>query len=75
MPEVNQDETPVDEPAIRQSVLGYDHLCALGTQMNVYYERHMLLDSPGGAGASAALSKAPDAPDGAHGATSALLDL
>jgi hypothetical protein len=31
IPKVNEDGTSVDEPAIRQSVLGYDHMCALGT--------------------------------------------
>jgi hypothetical protein len=31
LPESNDDGTPVDEAAIRQSVLGYDQLCALGT--------------------------------------------
>jgi hypothetical protein len=36
----------VDEAAIRQSVLGYDQLCALGTQLNVYYEAYDLPGSP-----------------------------
>jgi hypothetical protein len=31
IPESSKDGTPVDEAAIRQSVLGYDQLCALGT--------------------------------------------
>jgi hypothetical protein len=31
IPESNEDGTPVDEAAIRQSMLGYDQLCALGT--------------------------------------------
>jgi hypothetical protein len=33
--ESGEDRAPVDEAAIRQSVLGYDQLCALGTQLNV----------------------------------------
>jgi hypothetical protein len=55
IPNVNKDGTPVDKPAIRQSVLGYDHMCCFGTRMNVYYERHLLPDSPSGASASTAL--------------------
>jgi hypothetical protein len=31
IPESGEDGAPVDEAAIRQSVLGYDQLCALGT--------------------------------------------
>jgi hypothetical protein len=31
IPESGEDRAPVDEAAIRQSVLGYDQLCALGT--------------------------------------------
>jgi hypothetical protein len=31
IPESGKDRAPVDEAAIRQSVLGYDQLCALGT--------------------------------------------
>jgi hypothetical protein len=38
IPESGEDGAPVDEAAIRQNVLGYDQLCALGTQLNVYYE-------------------------------------
>jgi hypothetical protein len=38
IPESGEDGAPVDEAAIRQSVLGYDQFCALGTQLNVYYE-------------------------------------
>jgi hypothetical protein len=49
---------PVDEATIRQSVLGYDHLCALGTHMDVYYKHHILPDSPSGAGASAMVTDA-----------------
>jgi hypothetical protein len=61
---IKKDGTLVDEPAIRQGVLGYDHLCALGTQMDVYYERHILSDLPSGAGASAMPYDAPYALDG-----------
>jgi hypothetical protein len=35
IPENGEDGAPVDKAAIRQSVLGYDQLCALGTQLNV----------------------------------------
>jgi hypothetical protein len=38
IPESGEDGAPVDEAAIRQSVLGYDQLYALGTQLNIYYE-------------------------------------
>jgi hypothetical protein len=44
IPESGEDGAPVDGAAIRQSVLGYDQLCALGTQLNVYYEAY---DLPG----------------------------
>jgi hypothetical protein len=44
--ESNEDEMPVDEAAIRQRVLGYDQLYALGTQLNVYYEAYDLPGSP-----------------------------
>jgi hypothetical protein len=46
IPESSEDRAPVDEAAIRQSVLGYDQLCALGTQLNVYYEAYDLPGSP-----------------------------
>jgi hypothetical protein len=46
IPESGEDGAPVDEAAIRQSVLGYDQLCALGTQLNIYYEAYDLLGSP-----------------------------
>jgi hypothetical protein len=52
IPESGEDGAPVDEAAIRQSVLGYDQLCALGTQLNVYYEAYDLLGSPSPASAS-----------------------
>jgi hypothetical protein len=66
IPESNKDETPVDEAAIRQSVLGYDQLCALGTQLNVYYEAYDLPGSPSQASASVSA-----AADGGGDATSA----
>jgi hypothetical protein len=50
--ESGEDGAPVDEAAIRQSVLGYDQLCALGTQLNVYYEAYDLPGSPSQASAS-----------------------
>jgi hypothetical protein len=46
IPESGEDGTPVDEAVIRQSVLGYDQLCALGTQLNVYYKAYDLPGSP-----------------------------
>jgi hypothetical protein len=46
IPESGEDGAPVDGAAIRQSVLGYDQLCALGMQLNVYYEAYDLLGSP-----------------------------
>jgi hypothetical protein len=52
IPESGEDGAPVDEAAIRQSVLGYDQLCALGTQLNVYYEAYDLPGSPSQASAS-----------------------
>jgi hypothetical protein len=45
IPESGEDGAPVDEAAIRQSVLGYDQLCAPGTQLNIYYEAYDLLGS------------------------------
>jgi hypothetical protein len=58
----------VDKAAIRQSMLGYDQLCALGTQLNVYYEAY---DLPGlQSHASVSFSGAPDVADGSDGATS-----
>jgi hypothetical protein len=52
IPESGEDGAPVDEAAIRQSVLGYDQICALGTQLNVYYEAYDLTGSPSQASAS-----------------------
>jgi hypothetical protein len=42
IPESGEDGAPMDEAAIWQSVLGYDQLCAMGTQLNVYYEAYNL---------------------------------
>jgi hypothetical protein len=61
-PESGEDGAPVDEAAIRQSVLGYDQLCALGTQLNVYYEAYDLPGSP--SQASASVSAAATGTDG-----------
>jgi hypothetical protein len=62
IPEGGEDGAPVDEAAIRQSVLGYDQVCALGTQLNVYYEAYDLPGSP--SQASASVSMATAAADG-----------
>jgi hypothetical protein len=62
IPESGEDGAPVDEAAIRQTVLGYDQLCALGTQLNVYYEAY---DLPGSLSqASASVSAATAGADG-----------
>jgi hypothetical protein len=53
--ESGEDGAPVDEAAIQQSVLGYDQLCALGTQLNVYYEAY---DLPGSSSQALALVSA-----------------
>jgi hypothetical protein len=58
----------VDEAAIRQSVLGYDQLCSLGTQLNVYYEAYDLPGSP--SQASASISVVADGADGGDDTTS-----
>jgi hypothetical protein len=68
IPESSDDEMPVDKTAIRQSVLGYDQLCALGTQLNIYCEAYDLPGSP--SHASASVSAAADAADGGGEATS-----
>jgi hypothetical protein len=52
IPERSEDGAPVDKTAIRQSMLGYDQLCSLGTQLNVYYEAYDLPGSPSQALAS-----------------------
>jgi hypothetical protein len=62
IPESSEDGAPVDKATIRQSMLGYDHLCALGTQLNIYYEAYDLPGSP-----SKALASVFAAADGADG--------
>jgi hypothetical protein len=74
MPKTNEDGMLVDEAAIRHSVLGYNQLCTMGTQMNVHYEPHIQPGSPSGGGASAAISDTAEAADGGNGATSAPVD-
>jgi hypothetical protein len=69
IPESSKDRASVDEAAIWQSVLGYDQLCALGTQLNVYYEAYDLPGSP--SQASASVSKAAEGADGGDDTTSA----
>jgi hypothetical protein len=68
--ESGEDEAPVDKASIRQSVLGYDQLCALGTQLNVYYEAYDLPGSP--SQASASVSAATTGADGGDDVTSAV---
>jgi hypothetical protein len=70
IPESGEDGAPVDEAAIRQSVLGYDQLCALGTQLNVYYEAYDLPGSPSQALAS--VSAATAGADGSDDVSSAV---
>jgi hypothetical protein len=62
IPESGEDGAPVDKAAIRQSVLGYDQLCVLGNQLNVYYEAYDLSGSP--SQASASVSAATTGADG-----------
>jgi hypothetical protein len=62
IPESNEDGTLMDKAAIRQSMLGYNQLCALGMQLNIYYEAYDLPGSP--SHASASVSAAVDAADG-----------
>jgi hypothetical protein len=69
IPESGEDGAPVDETAIRQSVLGYDQLCALGTQLNIYYEAYDLPGSP--SQASASVSAATAGADGGDDVSSA----
>jgi hypothetical protein len=71
IPESGEDGAPVDEAAIRQGVLGYDQLCALGTQLNVYYEAYDLPRSP--SQASASVSVATAGADGGDEVSSAIL--
>jgi hypothetical protein len=68
IPESGEDGAPVDEAAIRQSVLGYDQLCALGTQLNIYYEAYDLPQSP--SQASVSVSAATIGADGGDDVTS-----
>jgi hypothetical protein len=68
IPESSEDGAPVDEAAIRLSMLGYDQLCALGTQLNVYYEAYDLPGSP--SQASASVSVAVEGADGGDDTTS-----
>jgi hypothetical protein len=70
IPESGEDGAPMDEAAIRQSVLGYDQLCALGTQLNVYYEAYDLPGSP--SQASASISAATASADGGDDVSSAI---
>jgi hypothetical protein len=71
IPEGGEDGAPVDEGAIRQSVLGYDQVCALGTQLNVYYEGYDLPGSP--SQASASVSVATAGADGSEEVSSGVL--
>jgi hypothetical protein len=68
IPESSEDGAPVDEAAVRQSMLGYNQLCALGTQLNVYYEAYDLPGSP--SQASASVSAAAEGADGGDDTTS-----
>jgi hypothetical protein len=70
IPESSEDGAPVDEAAIRQSMLGYNQLCALGTQLNVYYEAYDLPESP--SQASASVFAAAEGPDGSDNITTAV---
>jgi hypothetical protein len=70
IPKSGEDGAPVDEAAIRESVLGYDQLCALGTQLNVYYEAY---DLPGSLSqVSASVSIATAGADGGDDMSSAI---
>jgi hypothetical protein len=70
IPESGEDGAPVDKAAIRQSVLGYDQLCVLGTQLNVYYEAY---DLPGSRSqASPLVSAATAGADGGDDVSSAV---
>jgi hypothetical protein len=69
--ESGEDGTPIDEATIWQSVLGYDQLCALGTQLNVYYEAY---DLPGSLSqASVSVSAATAGADGGDEVSSGIL--
>jgi hypothetical protein len=56
--ESSEDGALVDKAAIQQSMLGYDQLCALGTQLNVYYEAYDLPGSPSHASVLVSVSTA-----------------
>jgi hypothetical protein len=71
IPESGEDGAPVDEAAIRQSVLGYDQLCALGTQLNIFYEAYDLPGSP--SQASVSVSAATASTDGGEEVSSGVL--
>jgi hypothetical protein len=58
IPKSGEDGAPVDEATIRQSMLGYDQLCALGSQLNVYYEAYELPGMPSKASALASAAAA-----------------
>jgi hypothetical protein len=68
IPESNEHGTLMDKAAIWQSMLGYDQLCALGTQLNIYYEAYDLPGSP--SQTSASVSVAANGADGGGDATS-----
>jgi hypothetical protein len=70
IPESGEDRALVDEAAIRQSMLGYDQLCALGMQLNVYYEAYDLPGSP--SQGSASVSTVAAGADGGDDDTSAV---
>jgi hypothetical protein len=56
--ESGKDGAPVDETTIQQSMLGYDQLCVLGTQLNIYYEAYDLPGSPSQASVSVSVATA-----------------
>jgi hypothetical protein len=70
IPERSKDGALVDKAAIQQSVLGYDQLYALGTQLNIYYEAYDLPGSP--SQVSASVSAAAKGADGSDDITSAI---
>jgi hypothetical protein len=70
IPESGEVRASMDEATIRQSVLGYDQLCALGTQRNIYYEAYDLPGSP--SQASASVSVATAGADGGDDMSSAI---
>jgi hypothetical protein len=69
--ESGEDGALVDKATIRQSVLGYDQLCALGTQLNIYYEAYDLSGSL--SQASTSVSAATAGPDGGDEVSSGVL--